>query len=237
MAWVNCSSVTLILFFSPISAMHETKPHPPLGDGAILRARLFLGRAFVGKGAALLLEVVLDLRPDVVEFLFDQRRRRLEFVPRVELVEQRALDLLARRAGVLALDALAHGVAQLGERFQSERLGELVVERDRAGRFHRLCRDRKGRVFAGDGGRRIVFGKFHVEGPAFAGFDADELILEARNELAGAEHHRHVLAGAALEGLAVHRALERHGDAIALLRRLGLGGERPVLLGDASAAH
>ena len=74
----------------------------------------------------------------------------------VELIEQRALDLLARRRRVLALDALAQRIAQLGQQFQAERLGEIVVERDRAGRFHRLCRDRESRVFAGDGGRRIV---------------------------------------------------------------------------------
>ncbi len=50
--------------------------------------------------------------------------------------------------------------------------------------------------------------------------------------MAGSEHDRDVLAGAALEGLAVQRAWKRDGDAIALLRALGLGGERPVLLGE-----
>ena len=50
--------------------------------------------------------------------------------------------------------------------------------------------------------------------------------------MARAEHHRHVLAGTALERLAGQRALERYGDAIALFCPLALGGERPVLVGD-----
>ena len=119
----------------------------------------------------------------------------------VELVEQRALDLLSRRGGVLALDAIAQRIAQLGERFHPERLGELVVERDFARRLHRICRHREGGVFARNGGRGIAFRELDVEGPAFAGLDADQLILEARNELARAKHHRHVFAGAALKRL------------------------------------
>ena len=39
---------------------HQAKPHAPLGDLAVLLARLLLGRAFVGEGAVLPLEVVLD---------------------------------------------------------------------------------------------------------------------------------------------------------------------------------
>ena len=64
--------------------------------------------------------------------------------------------------------------------------------------------------------------------------DADELILEARDEGARAEVQRDVAAGAALERRAVHLAGEIDGDAVAVLGlgALALGGERPALLGD-----
>ena len=90
----------------------------------------------------------------MVEFLLDQRRRRLELVALVELVEQRALELLARRAGVLALDALLDRVAQLVEQFKAERLGELVVDRDLARRLDRLRGHVELGVLAGEIRRR-----------------------------------------------------------------------------------
>jgi hypothetical protein len=48
----------------------------------------------------------------------------------VETVEQHALDALARGAGEFGRQPLARGFLQLVERFQAERLGELVVDRD-----------------------------------------------------------------------------------------------------------
>src|SRR5215472_9978065 len=73
---------------------HEAEPHPPLGDGAILLARLLLGRALVRKGAPLVLKIVLDHRPDVLELLLDERWGCGELIHTVELVEQLALELL-----------------------------------------------------------------------------------------------------------------------------------------------
>ena len=59
-------------------------------------------------------------------------------------------------------------------------------------------------------------------------FDSDQLVLEARNELLGAEHQRLVGAGAAVEGHAVDLADIVDGDAVAVFRlaRLGLVGPR-----------
>ena len=132
-------------------------------------ARLLLGGPLVRKGTALLFEVVFDRRPDVVEFLLDQARRRLEFVVLVELIEHRPLELLARSRGVLALDALAQRVPQLAQRIQSEALGEVIVQSDLTWRLDRLRGDRERRVFARKGRRRIVLGKLDVEGSAVAG--------------------------------------------------------------------
>ena len=53
----------------------------------------------------------------------------------VEAVEQHALDALARRAGELRSQPLARGLLQLVEQFQTERLGELVVDRGLLRRF------------------------------------------------------------------------------------------------------
>ena len=100
-----------------------------------------------GEGAALLLEVVLDRLPDVLELLIDQRRRQLELVALVERVEQLALELRAARAGVLLRDAALHGLAQLGERLQAELLGERVIDRHLARRVDRLRRHLERGIF------------------------------------------------------------------------------------------
>src|SRR5207302_8752049 len=55
---------------------HEAEPHAALGDGVIFLPRLLLGRALVGEGATLLLEVGFDDAPDVPELVLHQRRRR-----------------------------------------------------------------------------------------------------------------------------------------------------------------
>ena len=51
------------------------------------------------------------------------------------------------------------------------------------------------------------------------GLGADQLFLEAGDELAGADFQRHVLRRAALEGGAVDRADEVDGHAVARARR------------------
>ncbi len=86
-----------------------------------------------------------------------------------------------------------------------------------------------GELFCGVGLRES-----DVHSAGLARRDADELILEARNESAGADLHRDVAAGAAFERHAVDLAGEIDHGAVAALRlgALGLGGERPVLLGD-----
>ena len=107
---------------------HQAEPHPALGDGAIFLARLLLGRAFVGKGAALRLEIALDRVPDVLELVLGQRRRQRELMHRVELIKQLALDLLAAEPGMLLLQASFDRLLELVERIEAERLGERVID-------------------------------------------------------------------------------------------------------------
>ena len=192
----------------------------------ILGARFLLRRLLVGEGAAGRFEIAVHLVPDVGELGLDQLRRRLERVGGVELVEQLALDLLARHRAELALDLAAHDLAQALERFEAEILGGLVVDLELAGLRHFLDGDVEGRFLAGQIGGVVVFREGHGDQLLVAGLGADQLVLEARDELLRAEHQRLVGAGAAVEGLAVDLADIVDGDAVAvfglaLLRLVG----------------
>src|SRR5256885_8633120 len=50
----------------------QPEPYAALGDLAVVGLRLFFAGAFVGERAALLLQVVFDGLPDIVELLRDQ---------------------------------------------------------------------------------------------------------------------------------------------------------------------
>src|SRR6185312_9595820 len=69
--------------------------------------------------------------------------------------------------------------------------------------------------------------------PLLAGFDADELILEARDEAAAAQFERVILVAAAGEFDAADRADAVHDQDIALLGRAVDGLGFALLLGDA----
>src|SRR4029079_15039758 len=81
---------------------HQAETHAALGDLAVLRPRLLLGRPFVGESAALLLQVAFDGLPDVVKLLGHESRRQIELVALVERIEKLALQTIAARTGVLA---------------------------------------------------------------------------------------------------------------------------------------
>ena len=80
----------------------------------------------------------------------------------------------------------------------------------------------------------VVLREVHLQRAGLAGADAIELLLEARNELAGADHDLDAFAGAAVEQFAVDAALEVDGHAIAVLGlgAFGLRGIGTVLVGD-----
>ena len=114
-----------------------------------------------------------------------------------------ALDALAGGAGEFGDQPLARGFLQLVERFQTERLGELVVDLGLLRRFDQGCRGFElgglaGELFAG-----IILRERDLQRAGLAGADADQLLLEAGNELAGADHDLDALAGAAVERRAV----------------------------------
>ena len=105
-----------------------------------------------------------------------------------------------------------------------------------AGRVDRLRGDLEGRFLAGKVGLQIVRRERRLDGAVLARLDADKLLLEARDERLRADHHRDVVARAALERRAVDRAGEGDRDLVAggRFRAFALGQERTVLLGDAA---
>ena len=141
--------------------------------------------------------LALVLVPYLVEFHLDHARRHRELVFLGQLVEQRALEALARDRIVIALHALADLLAQLGEVLQPDRLGQRIVDRRRLPLAHFLDLDLEDRVLAGQIGRTVIGRERHLDGTILAGFGADDLVLETRDEAAGAELDRDILALAA----------------------------------------
>src|SRR3974390_3726369 len=83
--------------------------------------------------------------------------------------------------------------------------------------------------------RLIVRREGHLDGARLAGADADELLLEPRNEGLRAEQDGRVVALTAFEPLAVDAALVRNYETVAIRRLLALALRRVrlVLIGDA----
>ena len=82
---------------------------------------------------------------------------------------------------------------QLLEVVEAERLGEFLVELGLAGDLHRLDRDVERRRLALQLLGRIIVREGDLDLALVAGLGADQLLLEARDQLARAELDRHVL--------------------------------------------
>src|SRR5262249_9573675 len=216
----------------PGAGARAPRPPPPLGDAAIFLPRLLFGRALVGKGAALPLEVGLDRVPDVLELVFGERGRESEFMHLVELIEQLAFEPLAAEPGVLLLEASLDRRRELVERFQAQRFRKRIVDVDRPRRFERFDRDVELGGFAGELRIHVVGWKRNLHHLRFAGAHADELVLETRDKGARADIDADIAAAAAFERHAVDLARKVDDDAVAFfhLRPVRLGSERPVLL-------
>ena len=114
----------------------ESQPHAPLGQLAVLLGRLDL-LVVVALHVGMLL--VPELVGDLPGLRIDQRGRQVERYLVVEPVEQAALEHLARRAGILALEPIGDLTLQRGEVVRAEPPGQLVVHRGpRRGAFTAL---------------------------------------------------------------------------------------------------
>jgi hypothetical protein len=152
----------------------------------------------------------------------------------IQLIEELALELLPARRRVVASQAFLDRVAQLRQRLQSERLGELFINGNGLRRLDRFRGDLEFRRLAGERLGRIGLGEGHVDLARLAGRHAHQLLLETRDELLGADRHRDVVAGTAREYFAVDAADEVDDHAVAVfdLGALAFRRIRLVLIGD-----
>ena len=203
----------------------QAQAHAAHGDGAIV---VLLGLDLLqrGLGVFLLAGFVLELLPDLAELGLDHRGRHVEIVRRGELVEQLALHLRAGQTGGLLLELAAQQALELLEAFEAQVLGEIVVDLGFARHLHRVDGDVEGGVLALEVLGRIVGREGDLDLALLAGLHADELVLEAGDQAAGAKLDRLALGGAAVEGDAIDLADEIDQHLIALggfLAGLGVG--------------
>ena len=174
----------------------QTQAHAPLGDLAILRLQLVFRPVQVRIVLMLVIRVVgmfarvlqglFDLRPDGVEFGVDHAGGHIEAEAVGQLVEQFALHLHAGCLAIFGLGPLANGVAQDVEIIQAHILGHLVVDLglDRPLDVQHL--DIEGGFLAAMLFARIVVREGYGDGALLTLLRADNLILEAGDELVGA---------------------------------------------------
>ena len=105
---------------------------------------------------------------------------------RCELIKELALHVRAREAVQLLLDLAADQFAELIDAFEAHRLGEFIVGLRLTSRLDFLHGDVEGRRLTLELLDRIIFREGDVERPLIPGLGADQLILEARDETAGA---------------------------------------------------
>src|SRR5690606_40470195 len=86
-----------------------------LGDLAVLRLQLLVRLALAELVALLAFELLLHLRPDPLELLLDDAGGDRDVVRLLQLVEQRALDAIATRRGILALNPLRSEERRVGK--------------------------------------------------------------------------------------------------------------------------
>src|SRR5690606_34790524 len=109
-------------------SQNQTKADAALCQPLILSAGLFFGGLFVSERSTSLREVVIDLRPDVIELGLNQLGRSFELVSFVERVKQLALRLLAGNRAVLALDLTLYDFTKLLDTFEAKLLCDFVID-------------------------------------------------------------------------------------------------------------
>ena len=119
---------------------------------------------------------------------------------------------------MVGLDALADRILQLIEGvILADVLGKVVVQRGQFLVLHVVQLDLEGSVLAGQLLSLVLLGELDVDVELLAGLVADDLLLEAGDEGAGAQHQRVVLGLAALESDAINEALEVDVNGVTVL--------------------
>ena len=213
----------------------QAQAHAAHGDAAII---LLLGFHFGQSGFRIgfMAGFMLKLLPDLVEFGFHHAGRNVEVVRSRELVEQLALHVGAGQAVMLLLDLALEQILELVETFQTQRLGEVVVELGLVGVQHRLHGHVEGRGLAGEVRGAIIFGEGDFDGLFFALLHAAELLFEAGDELARTNLQLHAFGRTAFERFTVDLADEVDDQRVAVLRLVagGIFFQRALLGRDAT---
>src|SRR5947209_5491136 len=211
--------VDLHLRFLADFGEQKPEPHAPLGNAAVIGARLVLARTLVGEALARLRLLGLDLLPNAFELLVDKAGRQLKRVFLVERVEKRPLQLLARGAAPLGFEIAADGGLHRFQRVEVEAFGERIVDGELARRGDALGGDVERRFLAREMPRQVILRERSGHGAAVTRLHAEDLILKAGNEGVGADDDIDIAAGAAFERLAADLADEVDGQLVALLCR------------------
>jgi len=133
-----------------------------------------------------------------------------------QLVDQLIFDIILGHMALAVLDVFLH-VGFIG--FEcvefADVLGKIIVQLGHLVLFDLMQLHLKNSVFAGKLFRLIILRELDVDFERVLGLVADDLILKARNELAGAERQAVIFALAAFKRFAVHKAFKiHHGDVV-----------------------
>ena len=110
---------------------------------------------------------------------------------------------------MVGLNALADGILQLLEGVVlADVLGEIIVQLGQLLVLDLMQLDLEGGVLAGQLLSLILLGELDIDIKLLASLVADNLLLEAGDEGAAAQHQRVVLSLAAVEGNAINKALK-----------------------------
>ena len=168
-----------------------------------------------GFGIGFMTSFVLELAPDLIELGFHHRRRYRKVMRFRQMVEQLAFHIGACEPVQLLLDLTFEQATELLEIFEAQCLGEIIVCNGSLGSLYLLDDKVERRLLTLQVGNVVIVWKRHVDLLFVAGFHADQLILEARNQAARADLDRHVVAFAAVERLSPGLAKIIHHDQVA----------------------
>ncbi len=163
---------------------HEAEAHTTFRNLAVLGANFLFRFIQIGDRLVLVLQLMLELLPDLVELLLNHCRRQFEIMNLVEPVQHGALQMLARHAGIIALHLFGQRLAELFKAFNAEARGELIIHLHFCRRLHFLHLDLKDSVFAGQMFRTVIGRESHLHLDLVARGGAHKLFFEAGNEAA-----------------------------------------------------
>ncbi len=185
---------------------NQTEANATFSKLSIFFASSFFSGFFVFERAASLLQVEVDLLPDVVEFCVNKLLWGFELVIAIESVENLTLYLLTSDLAVLAFDLLTNNLTQTLKRFDAELLCGFVVENEFVWLGNFLHGDVEGCFLTCEMGCAILSWESYVDDLLIASLDANELLFKAGNELTRTEDELRISVCATIKWFAIKLA-------------------------------